>query len=53
LKEFLWKQSWKKSLKEKKPKKTLVLKDLCPEYLKFVHHANGWKTATTANAQHS
>jgi hypothetical protein len=33
--------------------KLLILKDICQEYTKSGHHANGLKIATTANALHS
>lgn len=46
-----WKQLWKKFLDAKNLKKLLILKDICPEYLKLELHANGSKTVTTANVQ--
>ena len=39
--------------KREKTKKVLILKDTCLEYMMLEHHANGSKTATMANAQHS
>jgi hypothetical protein len=52
LKVFLkWKQFWKKFLNDKNQENLIILKDICPEYMKSDHPVNGLKIATTANAQ--